>query len=363
MLTFGFMTLNLRNENSYFSGIAQAASNYGISCFRFVPSNIMPTSELIVGEKYNSSESRWIEAEFPLPDILYDRCFYGDDTHSQSCLSIVRWLKTRTDVTFLGYGLPNKIELYDVLNHSKLHPYLLHSALVAHADQVIHSLSHINPAIIKPINGSQGKGIYFIKKEKEQYIVETDKKGKHVSRAFESKELFSAWLQSLLKKKTFLIQPYKHLTNKDGHPFDLRILLQKNQHGKWSVRGKGIREGSVGSIVSNVNAGGKIHTFEDWSKENSPSSFLLKEVQYILSLLPTVLEGTFRPLFEIGVDIGIAKDGSLWILDVNSKPGRKVVVSTTPEVKAVLELAPILYAKHLMEQKRSLMNHEKTISN
>lgn len=363
MLTFGFMTLNMANEHSYFSRIAQAASQHDVSCFRFVPSSITPTSDLIEGEKYIPHESSWATAEFPLPEILYDRCFYGNDAHSQKCIPIVRWLKTRNDIDFLGYGLPNKMDLYHALNHSKLHPYLLHSTLVSHVEQIIHTLSYINPAIIKPIDGSQGKGIYFLKKEKEQYVVETDKQAKHVSRVFDSKEKFSTWLQLLLKKKTFLIQPYKHLTNINGEPFDLRILMQKDHLGKWIVRGKGIREGSAGSIVSNVSAGGKILSFDEWAKVNPLSPFLLKEVEFILSILPRVLEDAFSPLFEIGVDIGFAKDGSLWILDVNSKPGRKVIITTSPETNSELDLAPILYAKHIKEQKRSLLNHEKTLYN
>lgn len=357
------MTLNLGNENSYFTGIAKAAAKYNISCYRFIPSKIIPTSERIVGEQYLPSEARWVEAEFPLPEILYDRCFYGDDPHSKQCLSIVRWLKAKNDSRFLGHGLPNKLELYDVLNHSKLHPYLLQSVLLNSPEQVLNVLSHMNPAIIKPINGSQGKGIYFIKRENGQYVVETDKKSKHVSRTFDSKEVFLTWLQSLLKKKSFLIQPYKHLTNNHGNPFDLRILMQKDEYGQWVVRGKGIRVGLIGKIVSNVSAGGSIIPFSDWVDENAPSPFLMKEINYILSLLPYVLEETFPPLFEIGIDIGMAKDGSLWILDVNSKPGRKVIVTTSPELKHVLEEAPILYAKHLLEQKRRLIDHEKTLSN
>lgn len=46
-------------------------------------------------------------------------------------------------------------------------------------------------------------------------------------------------------------------------------------------------------------------------------------MEEIFTLLPSILENSFSALFEIGVDIGITPDGSLWILDVNSKPGEK----------------------------------------
>lgn len=367
MAAIGFMTLNLNSETTYFEEISRFAQQKQIQCFRFVPSKINPITEKVAGEQFDTEKNKWIKKEFPLPEVLYDRCFYGDDAHSKQCMAIVNWLKTRKDIQFLGYGLPNKIELYEVLAASKLAPYIPKTIFITSPEQVLNTLTTLNPIIIKPINGSQGYGIYFIEKNNKEYIVRTDKKEKQVSHTFTNEVKFSTWLSSLLKKRDFLLQPFLLLSNKWDQPYDIRSLLQKNEHGDWKVIGKGIRTGKKGGILSNLAAGADVITFETWinSSQLHSKDYLCEELEYILTNIPSVLEENFLPLFELGVDIGIAKDGTIWILDINSKPGRKVILQTNPDIKALLSAAPILYANTLLKpdiHERSFKHHEKTLS-
>ncbi|MEH7081394.1 YheC/YheD family protein [Neobacillus drentensis] len=59
-----------------------------------------------------------------------------------------------------------------------------------------------------------------------------------------------------------------------------------------------------------------------------------------------------------------SENGSIWILDINSKPGRKVLLHTQPDIKETLTLAPLLYGKHLsqMAQNERKSYYEKTLS-
>ncbi|MEH7544787.1 YheC/YheD family protein, partial [Neobacillus vireti] len=106
--------------------------------------------------------------------------------------------------------------------------------------------------------------------------------------------------------------------------------------------------------------------FKEWLVSLPPAKaeYIREELTYILNCLPTTLESAFMPLFEIGVDIGIAKDGSIWILDINSKPGRKVLLSTNPELQESLYTQPLLYGKYLSEtdQTERKVYYEKTLS-
>nr|WP_233896682.1 YheC/YheD family protein [Heyndrickxia coagulans] len=65
--------------------------------------------------------------------------------------------------------------------------------------------------------------------------------------------------------------------------------------------------------------------------------------------MPAVLEETFQPLFELGIDLLIAGDQSIWILDINSKPGRKMVSLLHPEKTGQMAEAPLAYCRHLQE--------------
>jgi hypothetical protein len=366
MIAFGIMSLTMESEENYLTEIAQLAENQGMEVFRFIPSHINPNSETVKGKKYVTERQDWIDSEFPIPAIIYDRCFYGEDEHSKQCLPIVTWLKSRADIQFLGYGLPNKLELYHSLRASRVSAYLPQSKPATDAGTVLKELHSLNRIILKPINGAQGYGIYYVRKNEKTFHVKTEKQKQIISRIFPNELKLKAWLDSLLTRHEYLVQPYLELSNEEMKPQDIRILLQKNEHGKWLVRGNGVRQGNTGGILSNLSAGGTVTNFAEWMKTipSSKRAYILSELEYIITNLPQLLEKEFLPLFEIGIDIGVAKDGSLWILDVNSKPGRKVVLQTKPEMKETLYLAPLLYGKYLMEAdpKERKNIYERTLS-
>lgn len=356
------MTLNLDNEHTYFTEIAKRAYTQGITCFRFIPSNINPHTEIIDGEVYDPMNHEWIKKSFPLPDLLYDRCFYREDFHSKKCKAIVDWLKAKKHVQFLGFGLPNKLELYQILSSSNLAPYIPKTVRATSPDNINTLTEKMGKVVLKPINGSQGNGVYYIEKRKNEIVVKTDKRQQQVSRTFTDVTLWKKWLQRILSQQEFILQPFLLLQNDHNQPFDIRSLLQKNTNGEWTLVGSGIRVGKENGIVSNLSAGATSIPFQEWiqSGDKKRKRFIKEEIQDILQNLPSVLEEKFPPLFELGVDIGVAQDQSIWILDINSKPGRKVLLQTQPDLQDFLYESPLLYAKFLKE--RSYPFHEKTLS-
>lgn len=367
MNTFGIMTLNIESEASYIYEIATRSASCGMECYHFLPSAINPLTQQVLGRRYCATKQHWVEEEFPLPSLIYDRCFYGDDEHSKQCIPIVSWLKSRNDITFLGFGLPNKLELYETLRNSLVAPYLPYSKTIKNCSEVITSLKKQKKIIIKPINGSQGYGIYYLKKNAKSIHVKTEKNQKIISRIFPNETKLFQWLEPLLRFRPYLLQPYLELSNSSSQPFDIRILLQKNEQGAWVERGKGIRIGNTGGILSNLSAGGSVLDFPTWSSTLSLANkeYIFNELKFITTHLPQILEKEISPLFEIGIDIGVAKNGALWILDVNSKPGRKVVLKTEPDLKETLFLAPLLYGKYLTQsdKKERKSYDERTLYN
>lgn len=352
MTTLGILVLNIKQENDYYNGICKEATKMGIKVCKFAPSSIDPISEMVNGYIYEQEEHVWKKATFVIPPYIYDRCFYTSQQKYKENQPIVQWLKKRSDLTFLGYGLPNKWEIYKVLRQNKaLAPYLPYTCDINTPATIVTELERFDDLILKPKMGSRGKGIIGVFSTKKGIEIKAQRHKKPFHLIFSNKDEFISWLEKTIHLNTYLIQPFLSIQDHEIRPYDLRTLLQKNESGKWIIVGKGIRRGSSNQIVSNIYAGAQVESLtnvmKDWTTKER--TIFLDDYQTILSNLPKTLENEFGPLFELGIDIGIGKDKRIWILDTNSKPGRKSITSLYPEKEETLFKAPLNYLLHLRQ--------------
>ncbi len=132
-----------------------------------------------------------------------------------------------------------------------------------------------------------------------------------------------------------------------NEPFDIRLFLQKDSNGKWQQIARGIRVASKGALLTNLSSTGTLVKYEDFQLEHPQIDW--RDIDEILDMfihfLPNTLENYFAPLFELGVDVLIGTDGSVWICDINSKPGVKLAHFI--QDKCQLSKAPLLYTLYL----------------
>lgn len=348
----GILTLDPASRQEYFDQMAHESKKYGTDLYSFSPLDLLPGTQKAKGLHFDTASGIWKEEVFQIPEFLYDRCFYGEDQPSKDAKKIVAWLKERKDLTFLGYGLPNKAMLYDRLKEiPEISPYLPETVKADSTGTVLRELNKYLSIILKPANGAHGYAVYSLEKRTGGLLVSTTKNGSLISRNFDRLDRFQAWLNKLLGKHDFLIQARIDNMDRKNRPFDLRIFLQKDSHGEWQEVARGIRTGMENGILTNLSAGASLSTYENWQRETPHFNhvYISQEISDIISTLPAVLEETFQPLFELGIDLLIAGDQSIWILDINSKPGRKMVSLLHPEKTGQMAEAPLAYCRHLQE--------------
>lgn len=353
-MLLGVMTTNLGNEQGYFTEIAKAAHKRNIEFCRFTPDQINIQSKQMNGEKYNYDENNWIAETLPIPNFIYDRTFHSVTRKENEISDNIKWLKSET--TFLGHGLPSKWDIYEALkDHPLLQAFLPPTSKLETAEDVIHKLDDYKQIVLKPTFGSRGSGLYLLSSTESGTMIKTFKKGEKQERLFKSKSQLIKWLARLLQKYSYLCQPYLKLATKEEEPFDLRILLQKNHRNQWVERGRGIRLGQKGLLTANLATGGLMLPIVTFLRQHPHSIPLQAEqtIEHIIRTLPQEVELKFNRLFELGIDLGIDQDGKIWILDINSKPGRKVVELLYPNHIEKLYHAPALYchflANHLLK--------------
>ena len=352
-VTLGFLVVNKNHEHSYLTEVAKRSSTYDMLCVRFEPTSIDPTTLMISGEKFDLHSQDWKDHQFPIPSFIYDRCFYNRKQVTKKNKPIVDWLKKNPQTSFLGFGLPDKWEIYHSMQKDPIIScYLPNTELVQDSIQILRKLKVETKCLLKPINGSRGAGIIAVNQTSHSIKLTYHKGRDKKTKEFYSLKDFEEWCTKLIQQQTYLLQPLLPLLDTNHYPFDIRLFFQKSQHGKWHLVGKGIRKGYYGSFLSNLNSGGETLTYEDWSSTlTSRQKVLLEDdLKTIVDHLPSSLEEHCNQLFEIGVDIGYAKDGSVWILDMNSKPGRKTLLQTQPELSERLYNAPLVYCKYLVSR-------------
>ncbi|WP_235439839.1 YheC/YheD family protein [Paenibacillus sp. DMB20] len=162
----------------------------------------------------------------------------------------------------------------------------------------------------------------------------------------------ASWIERFTGSRRFLIQPFLQLTSREGKPFDVRVLVQKNAKGRWMTTGMALRQGPAEGKTSNLHGGGKavpVLPFLATQFGSPASAEILACLERLSRLVPPLLESGFGRLGELGIDFGVDRDGKVWLLEVNSKPGRRAFRQTGDILAAKLSVEnPLRYARYLL---------------
>ncbi len=350
MITLGLLSIRFDQEEEYFTELAKRAASYNIQIVRFTPASIDPATELVNGLRFQPAMQQWTQESFPIPSYVYDRCFYSTNNISKKARPIVEWLKKRPGTTFLGYGLPSKLQTYSILANDRIvASYLPQTEEVESAQKVYNKVLKERYLLLKPANGSQGNGIVRLTYERGEIEVTVQKQSDITTKPFYKKGEFEEWLQTILAGQSYMIQPFLSVQDFQWRPFDIRILLQKDKSGAWKETGRGVRIGPPHHLISNLSVGSSIVPYEEWKANSRKRDIMLIEddITTIVKHVPLALENELQPLFEIGLDITIDRNRAVWLLDINSKPGRKVLLEADPACAETLFNAPLQYCKFL----------------
>ena len=128
-------------------------------------------------------------------------------------------------------------------------------------------------------------------------------------------------------------------------------LIQKNKNGEWETLGMAARVGATKNITSNLHGGGyakSVPTLLSQEYDKEKAKEIEKEIDHLATVIPKYIEDHHGHLFEVGLDLGVDRNGRVWIIEVNSKPGRRVFSLLNDNVRRNKSLKqPIYYAEYL----------------
>jgi hypothetical protein len=169
---------------------------------------------------------------------------------------------------------------------------------------------------IKPAAGFGGSRISLVEQQANKIHWTRQETGE--------KLVFPDWLHfwpilsSHSKSDTYIAQQAAPLRTYQNRPFDVRVHLQRDTDNRWVYAGDLVRVAGSGGIVSNVAiSGGEVipteRILQALGIEEDTQQSLREIADWVCQSLDTVDQ-----FEEVGLDLGVGRDGQWWLLEVNT---------------------------------------------
>ena len=172
---------------------------------------------------------------------------------------------------------------------------------------------------IKPVCGSRGIGVIRIEQSGSMYRYQ-DGIREYSFRTFQ--QMYVS-VQRRIGSKPYLVQRGIRMLKYRKRPFDFRVMIQRNQKGKWDCTGIAARLAHPKRAVTNGSQGGTIYAADELlSKVTEPKKAkqLINEMTSMGLMTANQFNDSYPAMNEIGLDIAIDRHLKIWILEVNTRP-------------------------------------------
>ncbi|MCD9022774.1 YheC/YheD family protein [Cohnella silvisoli] len=185
--------------------------------------------------------------------------------------------------------------------------------------QLLMMLKEFKMVYVKPDTGAQGKGVMRVEKSDGHYRFQL---GKRVRFYLSYNPMYEA-IRKETKGRKYLVQRGVHLLKYKGRRFDLRVMVQLNPRKVWETTGIIGRVAAPRKIVTNYHDGGTPMAVSRLLGSHINKRALRRTVRSLESIGVTAglaMRKKFRRVYEIGVDVGMDRSMTPWILEVNTAP-------------------------------------------
>ncbi|ENH95720.1 hypothetical protein J416_14727 [Gracilibacillus halophilus YIM-C55.5] len=350
---FGVFTAGLDRKDSFFHShqplikeMIQTGNDLGFHTFFFGYQDVDPETNTIHGLSWGNQQ--WTSAFYPIPTAIYNRIPNRKvETHSK-VQATKKFLQTRS--LMFNPDFFNKWQIYDILiKHAKSN-YLLPYTILHPSIATIQEWADQKPFYLKPVHGSKGDGIYFIRPSGDRICVKHYEQSRQYEKYYQDIESLQ---QSLFPNgfSAFVLQEGINVMRVGGQPIDFRIHTNKDATNQWQVSFICVKHATNEAFTTHVNKGGHFLTLADVFTKQEVTRVEQKLINVTL-MISNILERQLQgPIGELGFDIGIDQEQKLWLFEVNAKPGWSVLQEAEFRHDASKIFSYLYqYASHLIKQ-------------
>ena len=328
ILTTHDKKLLFRGNRNNFRDIIHTGEELGCSVYIVTVRDLKLSSREIKGYRYDAHLKEWVQDLFPLPQVIYNRIPQREDEQDPLVIKKIQECLDHPGITLFNPYFFNKWDLFEWLSKVKstrdFIPYTNKLRTRRGLGKVLEKYPYV---YLKPENGKAGKGIMrltFHKKEKLPYILRIQDNKKSVT--YKTATLQKLWNRVKLETEDcrYIIQQGIKLASYKGRPFDLRVLVQKNSKGAWSLSGIGARLAGHKSITTHVPRGGSVEDPFELLTEVFGSEGAIKIMDHVkdtsIAIAKQVEKAAGHKLGEMSMDLGVNPSGGICFFEANAKP-------------------------------------------
>ncbi|EKN70233.1 hypothetical protein BABA_06091 [Neobacillus bataviensis LMG 21833] len=336
IFTAGFTSIPqqpIGERTLFFSKLLSVNKSVGVLPFVFGEQHIDWEQGVIEG--YFFHDDGWQTVPVPFPNVIYDRLPNRKSEGNPKLIKVRERLQKEYLIPWYNPGFFNKLDIYERLQQdASITNYLPETYPFTSFSDIETMLAKYGHVFIKPKNGSLGLGVHQVIYDKHTdvyYCRYQDNQGVNRLRKYSSLErLFqSVFAHQALEK--MLVQQGIHLLRNEQRAVDFRVHTNKDDQGKWHVTAIAAKIAGSGSVTTHARSGGNIKTINEIFPAEECDLYKEKLSNAAL-LLSTALDANVEGIIgEIGFDLGIDRNGEIWLFEANSKPGRSIF--SHPELK------------------------------
>ena len=272
-------------------------------------------NKTIEGYFYNPVISNWVKAVLPFPQSIFRRILLSKDT--------IEKFQIATAGRMFNNNFFDKWKFWKAVNkYHQLAEYLPNTKLLKSISDIDDMFNSFDTLILKPVNGTLGKGLIRVEKINDQYVFKERNLKKPVLTY--SREKASKYIRDIKKRHSkYIVQQNIDLLKFEDRLSDFRVIMQKDNTLKWQCTGIVVSMGEPGGICSNYPYSCYLSFEGFFSKYFTLSETKISQKKInIVALCKNVcdvIDVEMGNYGDVGIDIGIDRSLKLWIFEVNEK--------------------------------------------
>ncbi|WP_248931142.1 YheC/YheD family protein [Paenibacillus hamazuiensis] len=319
-----------RGNRENYIDLIRTGQELGVNVYVTTTSDFKISGKNTLGYVYDFNAKRWKKTEVPVPNVVYNRIPFRKFELLPEVQQTLQACLKHGQIRLFNPSFFNKWTLFEWLNKSDVTRKLVPATQKLTTSEDLAELLQKHRALyLKPVRGKAGKGIMKVAKSTSKlrpndFQLSIQDKTRSIISYYPT--ISSLWTQirNLAGNQDYIMQQAIPLATFKNRPFDLRVLVQKNAKGHWSVAGVGARLAGKLSITTHVPRGGSI----DNPKKLLSSTFGLQDTKKIIrrtkrtaiTIAKQIEKASGQTLGEMSMDLGVDTKGNLWFFEANSKP-------------------------------------------